>query len=129
MKPVFQTIFVPPLGNCLQAAIASVMELPLESVPNFAQYFHRDDWYETIAEFLKPHGLYPVELHRPEEGWGNFSPRGYHLITGQSPRGPYLHTLVGYQGKPVHDPYAQGDCKLTSTTSYTLFVHLMEPSQ
>jgi len=126
MIKVDQMIFKPPLGNCLQACVASVMELPLEAVPNFSQYFGREDWYETVAEFLKPYGLYPIELHQPKEGWGNFAPMGYHLITGHSPRGRYHHTIVGYRGKPIHDPYPGGNCELEDVTSYMVFVSLME---
>lgn len=36
MKPVYQTIIDPRKGNCYSAALASILELPLEDVPNFA---------------------------------------------------------------------------------------------
>lgn len=35
MKPVMQTIFDSENGNCFSACLASILELPLESVPNF----------------------------------------------------------------------------------------------
>ena len=35
MKPVDQTTFGSPHGNCFQAGVASALELPLEEVPHF----------------------------------------------------------------------------------------------
>lgn len=35
MTPVFQTIIDPVKGNCMQAAYASILDLPLDEVPNF----------------------------------------------------------------------------------------------
>ena len=37
MTPVYQTIVDPGIGDCLRAAYASILDLPIESVPNFAE--------------------------------------------------------------------------------------------
>lgn len=42
MKPVNQTQFKPPDGDCLSACIASILELPLNKVPNYIAY---DNWF------------------------------------------------------------------------------------
>ncbi|NMC52511.1 MAG: hypothetical protein GYA48_02615 [Chloroflexi bacterium] len=108
MKPVLQTIFAPPNGNCLQACIASILELPLEEVPNFMQY--PNQWLPRYEHFLRARNLQPVYLRFENGQTPDFEPWGYHLITVKSPRGPYDHSLVGFQGKPVHDPFPGGNC-------------------
>lgn len=50
MKEVYQTIVDKNNGNCLQAATASLFELPLESVPHFISF--GDDWFKMYYEFL-----------------------------------------------------------------------------
>ena len=66
MIPVFQTILADPeradghnaegiAGNCYQAALASVLELPLEQVPHFAQ--DGVHWCESSGEWLTARGL------------------------------------------------------------------------
>lgn len=48
MKPVYQTIIGMEHGNCMQAAIASLFELPLEDVPNFREL---DDPNHHLMQF------------------------------------------------------------------------------
>lgn len=38
MKKIYQTIVDKGKGNCMQATIASILELPLKEVPNFIEY-------------------------------------------------------------------------------------------
>lgn len=58
MTPVFQTQFnsgTDPLpGNCWQAVIASLLDLPLEQVPHFMA--HGERCYQVEDEFLARHG-------------------------------------------------------------------------
>lgn len=101
MRPVFQTKFKPPDGNCMQACIASVLELDLDDVPNFVDA--QSGWWEQLTEWLGKRGLTPWHFSwgpdwRPEPGM-------WHLIDGPSPRGEYLHVVVGRGGDVVHDPY------------------------
>lgn len=44
MKPVDQTTFGFPGGNCFSACIASLLEMPLDDVP----YFMHGDWYDAF---------------------------------------------------------------------------------
>ncbi len=37
MKPVNQTKMTPPEGDCFAACITSILELPLNEVPNYSQ--------------------------------------------------------------------------------------------
>jgi hypothetical protein len=120
MKPVYQTVFSPPLGNCVQACVASILELPLEQVPNFM--LADDLWREAFDEFLEPYGLYTMTTYVTDV----WKPEGYHLICGPSPRGDYWHAIVGYKGKAVHDPYPDGGCKLAAHKEWTMFVARLE---
>lgn len=125
MRPVFQTrTEVDPdrgiCGNCFQAAVASILELSLESVPDFMQEdldrriaagatprvaWDGDwQWWDALQEWLREQGLMYIEISSPDS-WTDIHPSlGFHLINGKSPRGDYDHTVVGYAGKIVHDP-------------------------
>lgn len=120
MTPVYQTIFTPPDGNCLQASIASIFELSLDEVPNFS--LAREDWYKSYQEWLKDFGLYVVYLECSQ----GFTPQGIHLITGTSPRNTKIdHCVVGLNGKVIHDPYPNAFIPyLVKTLIYDIFVPL-----
>jgi hypothetical protein len=49
MKPVFQTRYGEGRGNCFQAALASILDLELEEVPDFVSAY-RDDWSKMKGE-------------------------------------------------------------------------------
>lgn len=95
MKPVDQTIMTPPKGNCVAACIASILELPLDEVPNF---IWRDTFWEDLNDWLAKRGLYLVGIPT------DWVVRGYHIIDGKSKSGPWNHVVVGLDGKMVHDP-------------------------
>jgi len=119
MNPVYQTIFGGKEGNCFQAALASIMELPLKDVPHFMLY-DDDNWWEKYENWAKQFGLQPIGI----DPGGEWKPRGWHLILGGSPRGDFDHCIVGFAGKPVHDPYPNGKCELNDIKSYEFFVQL-----
>lgn len=103
MKPVHQTNFDPKIGNCMAACIASILELPIEIMPNF----HNDDeahdntWYIDWQRWLEP---YNIQLLTFQAG-GDWDPTGYSILAGQSPRGEWNHAVVALNGKVVHDPH------------------------
>lgn len=125
MLPVYQTILEPPGGNCLQACVASILEIGLDEVPNFADKMNFEDlddssWWTYYEDYLEMHGLQPIGIDSVS-GW---IPRGWHIIVGKSPRGDYDHALIGYKGEAVHDPYPGGNCELREITSLEVFVAL-----
>ena len=107
MKPIDQTTFGHPGGNCFSACVASIMELSLEQVPYFMAA-PEDRWYARFEAWLERRGLYPLMLPIPDgpRGW---APSGYHILSGNSPRKPEdpeaLHSVVGYHGRILHDPH------------------------
>lgn len=112
MKPIHQTQFAASIddpkttGNCWPAAIASVLELELAAVPFFTL---DDDWWSATNRWLgERHGFELVSFV-----WGTgdaaWTPSGYHLMSGKSPRGDFSHVVVGHAGEMVHDPHPSGD--------------------
>lgn len=53
MKKVYQTVVDKTIGNCMQAAVASLFNKELEEVPNFIEY---DNWVEIFDNFVKEQG-------------------------------------------------------------------------
>lgn len=86
------------LGNCLQAAVASLLNLPLASVPHFIEH---DEWLERLVAFGAAWG-YRVRHRSPDCG----VPSGIGI--GPSPRG-VSHSLVWVGGEVVWDPHPSRD--------------------
>jgi len=80
-------------GNCLNACIASILELPLKAVPEFGE-----DWQGDLNDFLATKGLRyrRVPMHSRPSGWST--------IEGVSPRGG-LHACVALDGELAWDPH------------------------
>src|SRR5262245_45006179 len=98
MKPVDQTVFGLPHGNCFAACVASVIELPIEKVPNFV--LEGDRWFDAAAEWLDERGYTLLWVKRDAVACGYLDPRplinaGHYLIvSGTSPRGEFLHCVI-----------------------------------
>lgn len=106
MKPVDQTAFGSPHGNCLMASVASILEVPLESLP--VLYDECDvkgrQWWDVLLEALRPHGLTAIHYPNGTDGFAAILPPGYHVASGQASRG-YRHAVVYHDGKLAHDPH------------------------
>lgn len=69
MTPVYQTIFDDKRGNCMQACTASILDLPLESVPNFIDY---RDWRGEMFDFFLKHGYRSSKEYNGQMQLNNF---------------------------------------------------------
>ena len=102
MKPIDQTIFGLPLGNCLQACLASILELPLETVPNFNE--EGEMWFPRCCEWAMRHGFSVIDIDvkgLDEWPWGC---HGYWIASGPADRG-ILHCCVYDGSELAHDPH------------------------
>lgn len=81
-------------GNCLQAAVASLLDLDLDEVPHFIEY---DDWEERLVDFCMAHGYRP--LMRPPT-----THVPYGIAWGPSERG-VRHAVVWVDGAMAWDPH------------------------
>lgn len=105
MKPVDQTLFGGEVGNCFAACIASLLELPLESVPNFCAHSHGGTaWFDGFVSWLKERGFTAIAFGGDlGEAFGHMT-AGYYIATGPASRG-FLHATIQRGGELVHDPH------------------------
>lgn len=105
MKPVDQTTFGFPGGNCFSACVASLLEIGIDEVPYFMGA-PENEWFTRFREWLAPHGLWPLFMTLGNDGW---TPDGLYIMGGLSPRGTdperHLHSVVARGGEIVHDPH------------------------
>jgi hypothetical protein len=107
MTPIVQTIFGDgssggERGNCFAACIASILDVPLESVPNFCNW---DNWREKVSDWLQPLGYAYIDVMLPGDGRDELVRYwGYHVISGDAPRG-LRHSVVGLRGEIAWDPH------------------------
>ena len=83
-------------GNCQQAALASLLGLPLEDVPNFMEA--EGGFWSSFWKFVLGRGYAIIELSGPR----HFN--CHHLAYGPSPRG-CGHAVVYRSGQLVWDPH------------------------
>lgn len=109
MTPVDQSIMHDPdngqHGDCMRAVLASLLDLPIGSVPHFAllDAEGKGNFWIMIAEFCRQHGFSFV-IMRGRFGWAEDAI--YHGIGGKSPRNPAgHHAVVGRNGQIFHDPH------------------------
>lgn len=114
MIPVMQTK-TGLRGNCYAACLASVLEIPLETLPGF---FSEEDegvddqeitnrWWERVRAFLRPmgYGVLNMSFVDPEH-WKALGWEGHAIVSGPSPRLENAHhATVWKDGVMVHDPH------------------------
>lgn len=103
MTPIFQSTFYPQ-GDCMTAALASILNMRLKDVPRFID--HTESFYEDIDAWLESHGLEYLGVSPFAEG-PRYTVDGYYLVMGRSPRG-CSHVVVYNDGALVHDPHPSG---------------------
>lgn len=92
-----QTRFGEGVGNCFQACLASILNLPLESCPDIAK-MSDETWFDEVSQWLRSMG-YVLEYT------AGVQPRnGFAIACGKTKRGPQ-HAVVMYGGKYLHDPH------------------------
>jgi hypothetical protein len=112
MKPVAQTVFGSPDGNCLAACIASILELPTEAVPVSGR---AGEWPEELTAFLEPLGYAWIWIdyrklpaHGEDGEWPFYwTDSLYWIASGPSGRG--LNHSVVCKGREMAWNPAPGD--------------------
>ena len=104
-QTIFSNTELGTFGNCTQACIATLLQLPLDAVPHFLVTGETDAYWTAIDNFLIEHNLQIVDSSTPLRViLSDFD--CYHLIGGPSPRGKGLfHHIVGKNGEPFFDPH------------------------
>ena len=93
-------------GNCLSACVASLLEIPIESVPNFTSEPYEPPGMQPLRlnEWLSKLGLQAIYYVTDTMHCNHACPDDYYIITGFSPRGR-PHVVIGHQKQIVHDPH------------------------
>lgn len=101
-------------GDCQRAVIASLLDLPLQSVPHFLGESIDPDgsvnaakYWDLLQDFLGKRGYAYLVTHRTViTGLYGLQNDIYHEIAGQSPRDPEVtHAVVGKNGQIFFDPH------------------------
>jgi len=106
MKPVMQMKFGANEGNCFQACLASILELPLDDVPDFCNIYGRNGtWLYECNKWLSTRNLGLVHVVRPRSVETDylFELPVYHIITGLNKDG-IRHSVVGFRSDMVYNP-------------------------
>jgi len=122
MKPVDQTIFTPQHGDCMRACVASILEWPIEKVPNFNEEGH-DHYEEKLTDWAKEYGITILDVRIEDKNLLRKAFKGVYLIAfGQSPRFDCDHAVV-YRGKfMAHDPHPSRDGLKGKPKGFSLFI-------
>lgn len=101
-------------GDCHRAALASILELPIDDVPHFMDGlgpYEGEEFARRETEFLASRGLNriivavgpDVDLQSCLDHIGTWNPGIYYLLGGESKSG-CGHTVVCLNTRIVHDP-------------------------
>lgn len=120
MRKVSQTITIGDgsgrPGNCLSAAVASLLDLPLDEVPHFLEM--DGPWDVEVERFARSHG-YRLAERPPDDAAPDFG-----LAYGHTRRGPALHAVVVHGGEVVWDPHPERS-GLTSVLYYVAWEQVL----
>jgi len=124
VKPVTQTKLHDPengvIGNCYTACLASILELDMNVLASFEQYYgswamswekDREDaalLVASVRELARVGGVVMVRLGIQNPMMVGIVPHGFSIATGPGPRG-FPHATVAHCGDIVHDPHPSRD--------------------
>jgi hypothetical protein len=109
--------FNEPCGNCMQAAVATVLGVGLDEVPHFLVDGPSPGWWDRMnAWLLAHHGVAIITLVASDF----VVPPVVHLMVGTTCRGS-KHVVVGFDGRMVWDPHPS-DAGLVTVEHIELFV-------
>jgi hypothetical protein len=132
LKPVLQTKFGKPEGNCFAACIASILECDLADLPDFADKPADENWLAWFNALLAPKGFGIFHSEASAEKPLNvYIPLGTHFIVAGPGKRGIQHCVImksnggeqGFGDDFVHDPYP-GGAGLASVSSICLVVKL-----
>ncbi len=126
MKPVKQQFTHDPdngvFGDCQRAVIASLLELPIEEVPHFAEGgVDSDEFFIRLQSFINSKGYAYLTVSAAAENvfFGDCADV-YHEIAGPSPRcNGVNHAVVGKNGEVFFDPHPSDDGLAGSREDWT----------
>ncbi len=90
--------------DCYSACLASILEIDLSDVPRFCGM--PAPWTGATNQWLSNYGLYHLRVAKNHVFDQDVSPwAGFCIIDGESTRSSHGHSVVGFGGMPVFDPF------------------------
>ena len=127
-----QTDFSPGRGNALQACAASLLERPLDEVPNFIA---SEDYWAAMLEDAAAHGLTLLKIPLADGRLPFACAPGTRCVArGGSPRGDHGHVVVASVGRDgralelAHDPFPDGG-GLAGAAAWAAFYVAARPAE
>lgn len=97
MKPVKQRTVNPQYGDCFSACLASLLELPIEVVPND----HSEQWFPIVRLFLSQFGL-ALSFHNAQSPIWDESP--WIASVRSNNFAEVTHAIIMQNGEVLFDP-------------------------
>lgn len=93
-----------PAGDCWRTCVAMLLEVPRDTVPHIIE---RETWWEDTNEWVQEQGGEQLWATVPAFPWYTEAYRPRVILTGQSPRGDWLHSVVvdARTGELYYDPH------------------------
>lgn len=122
MIPVDQTIFTPDNGDCMRACVASLLEWPLDRVPNFMETGPKA-YERRLKNWADSYGITILDAEVQDHKAFLKAFRNTYLIGfGKSPRFDCDHAVI-YRGRHlVHDPHPSKAGIKGKPKGFSLFV-------
>ena len=126
MKPVDQTRFGWPHGNCYAACVASILEIRIEACPETPD---PETWDATWDAWLNERNLARIVFtYNRELAWP-----GWQILCGPTdtlgPHGENLwHACVGLNGELIHDPNPTRGGFLNGEIRQVEILYLLNPA-
>lgn len=120
------------VGDCWRAGIASILGVPITTVPHFVRDYpnHPGDttarWFDETCRWLTEHHqatilYYATPDATRAENRTETSAYPHILIDGISPRGvPHVIVADAHTGEPLHDPHPSRDGLTTITGAFVI---------
>lgn len=133
MRPVTTSQYLIPHCQCIRAAFASVLEIPIEKTPTEDA---PNTWTKWAAPFNATLVGYDLPLSEPIPGYAvGFVDLGDEALAGMHSSGtlfdglePMLHAVVLCGGKVVHDPH-RDQCALRMKPSLQHVLFPIDPAK
>lgn len=106
MTPVKQTIFGSENGNCLAACIASMLNIPIDHVPNWGIDIEYN--VNTLNMFLSNYGMFHVLVNIKDLEEQLISCNGYYILCGESFSELCDHAVIYRNAELFFDPMPNG---------------------
>jgi hypothetical protein len=126
-KPVYQ----PDTDSCFTAAVAYILELPFEAVPNRPREYPDGQFWKEFDEWLIPRNL-KLETQKlcPCDDCQKFAPPGYAILHVEVKSEPSDgHALVYLDGELIHNPGEGGRTDWWGRRMYWYTFRVLDPAQ